>query len=148
VKRVLLRLVLALLGLGSLFLPLLDDPPLQSGAYVQDVRATSAVIAMVTATPEVLHAEVNDTEDGRPMPVAEPVGAVRRHLFHVTGLKPGAKYAFRVFVEFKWAREEGSFRTPPADDKAPVRFCAFGDSGDQPWWVWLQTSPLFYWPAR
>jgi hypothetical protein len=91
---------------------------------------------------------VNDTEDGRPMPVAEPVGAVRRHLFHVTGLKPGAKYAFRVFVEFKWAREEGSFRTPPADDKAPVRFCAFGDSGDQPWWVWLQTSPLFYWPAR
>jgi hypothetical protein len=150
--RALLRLGLLLLGLGSLFLPLLDDPPLQSGAYVQDVREHSAVIAMVTATPEMLRAEVRAADGGAAATVDVENAAVRRHRFHTIGLLAASRYAYRVLDGGGAVRDEGSFRTPPAadgsGDREPVRFCALGDSGDQPWWVWLQTAPLFYWPAR
>ena len=143
----LVRCGLWLLGFASLWLPLLDDPPLQSGAYVQDVREDSAVVAMVTATPAVRVLRVLDGS-GKPVPVPADATPRRRHEFHVTGLQAGARYSFTVADAKGAGVDEGSFRTPPRDDRAAVRFCVVGDSGGQPWWVWLQTSPLWYWPAR
>jgi len=142
-----LRIGCLLLGVGALFLPLLDDPPLQSGACVSDVRVDRAIVAMVTQAAVELRIEVFG-DDGKLLPGAAAEGARRRHEFAVRGLQAGQRYTFRVYDDKGALRDQGSFRTPPADDLAPVRFATLGDSGDQPWWVWLQNTPLLYWPAR
>ena len=80
--RRLVRRGLWLLGIGCLLLPLFDDPPLQTGAYLQDVTQDSAVVAMVTAAPAERSLAVRDA-DGNEVSVAgsftdwEPVPMAR-----------------------------------------------------------------------
>ncbi|MBK8095916.1 MAG: metallophosphoesterase [Planctomycetes bacterium] len=141
------RLLSWLAAFGCLWLPVFDDPPLQTGAYVQNVTTTSACVAMMTAAPCQLMVRVT-ASDGRLLGEFAESSARRRHALTVTGLEAGREYAFTVIGAGRLA--DGRIRTPPpaGDDRAPVRFAALGDSGAVPWWVWLQRNALFHLPAR
>lgn len=138
------RRVLWLLGFACLWLPVFDDPPLRSGAYLQDVTGTSAVVRMITAAPETLTWEVADIQG---TVVTRGSTSGRRHEFNCTGLEAGYSYDYLARDAAGARRDGGHFRTPPANDLNAVRFCVLGDSGALPWWVWLQRSSLFWVPA-
>jgi len=146
VRARLLRWILWAAGFACLWLPVLDDPPLRTGAYLQDVTADAATVAMITAAPARLACTVRDA-DGNVVAAAADPGERRRHALRVTGLRPGSEYRYTV-EENGAVRDGGRLRTAPADDRSAVRFGFLGDSGAQPWWVWLQDTPLFHLPAR
>lgn len=136
---------LALAGFGCLWLNVLDDPPLVTGACVQDVTADSAMLGIVTAEASAATVTVRD-------PAGQVVHsrrdeAVRRHSFAIAGLQPGVRYTWTMDVDGA-APESGTFRTVAPGDGQPVRFAFLGDSGRVPWWVWLQRAPILHWPAR
>lgn len=141
------RRLLWLAGAVVLFLPILDDPPLATGAYVQNVSAHGGVVAMTTAAPEVLGIRVVD-ESGAVVAAFADRTPRRRHEFAIEGLKAAHVHHFSVHDAAGEAVEHGRFRTAPEDDEAKVRFAVVGDSGGAPWWVWVQRSPLFHLPAR
>lgn len=136
-----------MLGFGCLWLPVCDDPPLQTGAYLQDVTTTSAVVAMITAAPTELRCRVLD-DQGAEVAVASGDGPRRHHALRISGLQAGRHYSYRVLGAGDRPLDAGDFSTAPEDDAAPVRFAFVGDSGGQPWWVWLQDAPILYLPAR
>lgn len=145
-KRWLRRLLWAT-GFGCLWINALDDPPLWTGAYVQDVSDVAATVAMITAIPEELHLTVLG-------PGGEEVASIRdslrrRHALRVTGLDPGLSYTYAL-ASAAGILDRGSFRTAPdpGDDRASVKFAFVGDSGDQAWWVWLQKTPILHLPSR
>lgn len=142
-----LRPILWLAGFGCLWLNVFDDPPLWTGAYVQDVTAVAATVASITADPEELDLKVF-AADGSVV-ASQQDTLRRRHALRVTGLTAGKRYTY-VLASASGREERGSFRTAPlpGDDQAPVRFAFAGDSGDQAWWVWLQKTPIFYLPSR
>lgn len=147
VNQRLARLGLWSLAFGCLWLPLFDDPPLRTGAYVQDVSTDRAVVALVTAGPRTCTLLLRDAA-GREVPVPGPASTGRRHAFELTGLTAGSEYGYEIRDADGALRDRGSFTTAPAEDGAPVRFAVVGDSGGLPPWVWLQRSPLFHLPAR
>ncbi len=120
-RRVVVRGLLWALGAGCLLLPVLDDPPLQTGPYVQDVRADSVVIAMMTAAPLQLLVALDGPGD--PIPAMYESLPVRRHEFRITGLRPGRIYDFTVQESKKGeggrVLDRGSFRTPNDDELTP-----------------------------
>jgi hypothetical protein len=140
------RACLWLLGSACLLLPVFPPPPLQSGAYVQDVTTTTAVVAMITAAPATRSLRVVDAA-GAVQQVAAAGAPARRHAFAVTGLRPDTAHEFEVLDGSGSAVDRGSFHTAPADDATPVHFAVIGDSGGLPWWIWLQRSPLIHLPA-
>jgi hypothetical protein len=142
-----LRRFLWLAGFGCLWAHVFNDPPLRSGVYVQNVTEAAATIAKITVDPVAMSVTVSD-ESGSEV-VRKSGRARRRHALRVEGLKAGHNYTYIVRIP-EHEEERGSFRTAPAlgDDLAPVRFAFVGDSGDQPWWVWQQKTPLFYIPVR
>lgn len=141
-----LRIGLWLSGLGLLLLPVLDDPPLQSGVYLQHVTSQSAVVCKVTPLAADLELRVSDGA----VEVARLTSTQRRrHEFAVTGLAAGRTYGFQLFLRgAAEPLENGEIRTAPTSDREPIRIAAVGDSGAQPWWVWFAQSPLLYGPAR
>ena len=139
-----MRRVLWLAGFGCLWIHAVDDPPLYTAPYVQRVSTSGATIAQIRAEPTAQTVSVLD-ESGAVVARRESP-AQRRHEVRIEGLEPARRY--RYTVEAGGEVEAGSFRTPPADDAAKVRFAFCGDSGDQPWWVWLQRTPLLHLPAR
>lgn len=138
------RRALWLAGFGCLWINVVDDPPLYTSPYVQNVSASAATIAQIRATPTPQAVSVYD-DQGRVVARRESP-AQRRHATRVEGLAPAREYRYEVEAEGRV--ERGTFRTPPTDDRAKVRFAFCGDSGDQPWWVWLQRTPLMHLPAR
>ena len=135
-------------GFGCLWLNLLDAPPLQSGAYVQDVGGGAATLAMITPAPCRLACVVRD-ESGAEVCRIEGADARRRHALRASGLGHGRRYLFSLFDPTSGEEiDAGSFVTPPAEDAAPVRFAFVGDSGGLPGWVWLQRAPIVHLPAR
>ena len=134
-----------LAGFGCLWLNVVDDPPLYTEPYVQNVTTDAATIAQIrsAAGPQVftVFAEGSDQVVGRRESPSQ-----RRHAVRFEGLAAGQRYRYEVEADGEVAR--GSFRTAPVDDAATVRFAFCGDSGDQPWWVWLQRTPLLHLPAR
>lgn len=142
----LLRALLWMLAIGCLWLPICADPPLRSGAYLQNVTQDAATVAMITPSPVVLTCEVRDVT-GEVVTRLADTEARRRHALRVTGLHPGTEYRYEL-REGDRLRGAGSLRTSPADDRAPVEFAFLGDSGGQPWWIWLQNAPVAYWLAR
>ena len=135
-----------LLGFACLWLNVADDPPLRSEAYVLDVDAESVTIGLITSAPSRVSVECFD-RSGASVGGVLAGEAARRHAMRVPKLLPGVEYEYRVAVDGEVAYR-GSVRTAPVDDRAPVRFAFLGDSGDQPWWVWLQRTPVLHWPAR
>jgi hypothetical protein len=141
-----LRALLWMVGFGCLWLNVLDDPPLHTDAYVLDVGADRAVIGLITAVPERVAMVMRDA--GGAEVAAQAAGeARRRHQFAVAGLRPGLAYDYALTAADGRAWT-GRVRTVPGGDRAAVRFAFLGDSGDQPWWVWLQRTPALHWPAR
>ena len=140
-----LRILLWAAGFGCLWLNLLDDPPLRSGAYVQHVTADAATIAKITAHRTRAECVVR-AEGGAPLRIVGEANR-RRHVLRATGLQPATQYEFELTMA-DGSRESGRFRTAPVGDDAAVRFAFLGDSGDQPWWVWLQRTPILHFPAR
>jgi len=145
-KRWLRRLLWAT-GFGCLWINALDDPPLWTAPYVQDVTSNAATVAMITAAPEKVHLVVYGPGGSE---IAELQDSLRRrHALRVDGLEPGESYTYAIVTE-AGSVERGSFQTAPAagDDAAPVKFAFVGDSGDQAWWVWLQKTPILHLPSR
>lgn len=143
--RIWLRRGLWLIGFGCLLLNVADDPPLWTGAYLQDVGREEATVACITAAAAQLTLTVRGP-DGAALPAVAEASASRRHALRIRGLQPGAEYTYQL--EGAGGVETGRIRTAPAEDRSPVRFAFLGDSGRQPWWVWLQRTPLLHWPAR
>ena len=147
--RIWLRRGLWALALSVPLLPLLDAPPLATGAYVQDVRSTSAIVCKVTGASADLDLLVGD-ELGQVRRLVSR--GLRRHAFVVEGLAPGQQHRWRMVAAGALdGGEEGRIHTPPAGDTGdgePVRFAIVGDSGGLPWWIWMQTSWLFRVPAE
>lgn len=142
----LVRRFLWIAGFACLWAPVLDDPPLRTDAYLLDVAPTAATVAMITAGPTQLACTVRRA-DGTTVAALEGTADRRRHRLRVAGLQPGTEYRYTV-TEGGRPVAEGRLATPPADDRAPVRFAFLGDSGAQPWWVWLQKAPALHLPAR
>jgi len=140
-----MRRALWIAGFGCLWLNVLDDPPLRTGAYVQNVTTSAATIAQITSEPAERHLTVFDAADEVVANVHS--SARRRHELRAEGLKPGSEYRYQL-ASRDGGVVEGTFRTAPAGDDAKVRFAFCGDSGDQPWWVWLQKTPILHLPAR
>jgi acid phosphatase type 7 len=130
---------------GCLLLNVADDPPLWTGAYLQDVGCDGATVACITAEPAQLTLTVRGP-GGADLPQITETAARRRHALRVQGLQPGSEYTYQL--DGAGRVETGRIKTAPASAEAPVRFAFLGDSGRQPWWVWLQRSPLLHWPAR
>jgi hypothetical protein len=140
----------------ALLVPVLDDPPLHSGCYVQDLRVDGASVALIDAVPRTLGtaaAFALADPDARSAPAdAKPVATAadehsaprRRHVFRFTGLEAGRRYAYRVTDTRGEVVGEGSFRTLATDQGQRVRFAILGDSGGVPWWGWMQQSPGFH----
>lgn len=141
-----MRRLLWFAGFLCLWAPVLDDPPLQTGAYLLDVTPQAATVAMVTAQPTRLSCIVR-RPDGAVAAKVDGAPDRRRHRLRVQGLQPGTEYHYAVEQDGRTVAE-GRLATPPPDDRSPVRFAFLGDSGAQPWWVWLQKAPLFHLPAR
>ena len=139
-----LRRLLWVAGFGCLWLNVLDDPPLRSGAYLQDVTTDAVTVAKITAGPTRATCTVFEVGGATVAHVEAP--AQRRHALRVTGLRPGTEYAYEFAVDGGEV-ERGRIRTAPDRDDAPVHFAFLGDSGDQPWWVWLQRTPALHWPS-
>ncbi|MFT4516009.1 MAG: putative phosphodiesterase [Planctomycetota bacterium] len=142
-----LRRLLWLTGFGCLWLNVLDDPPLRTGAYVQDVTDVAATVAKITATPTQLHLTVFD---GAGEAVADIDSSPRRrHALRAEGLRPGVTYSYSL-TSHDDGEELGTFKTAPkpGDDQAKLKFAFVGDSGDQAWWVWLQKTPIMHLPSR
>jgi hypothetical protein len=138
--------LLWLAAVACLWLNLLDDPPLHSGAYLQDVGTDGATIAKITAAPTRLRCVVTD-EAGDVVQTVEDVRDRRRHALRVGGLRADSTYSYELTAGSEDV-ERGRIRTAPDRDDVPVRFAFLGDSGDQPWWVWLQRTPALHLPAR
>ncbi len=141
-----LRWLLWAAGFGCLWLHVHDDPPLCTEPYVQDVTTDAATIAIVLAQPAGASVRVRDG-GGKVVGTVRSDVVRRRHAMRVRALLPGTEYAYTVEVD-GGAVGDGRIRTAPDDDRAAVRFAFLGDSGDQPWWVWLQRNALWHWPAR
>lgn len=146
VRARLIRGVLWLCGFGLLWVPVLDDPPLATGAYVQDVTTTSAIVAAITRSAAQVEATLSD--GGAVVAIVRGAENRRHHTVRFERLEPGHRYAYVLREVGGGEIGSGRISTAPADDRAPVHFAFLGDSGDQPWWVWLQRSPAMNLPAR
>lgn len=140
-----IRRGLWLAGFGCLWLNVIDDPPLHTGPYVQNVSKDAATIARICDEAQSLELVVLDA-DGEVVH-SERSPAQRRHAVRVEGLQPGQSYRYSLGASAS-DRDLGTFRTAPDGDDQRVRFAFCGDSGDQPWWVWLQRTPMMHLPAR
>jgi len=146
VRRRWIRRALWLAGFACLWLNVGDDPPLESGGLVLAVTSQSVTVGVIAAGPTAATARLFDAH-GAVVAQHEAALARRRHEFTFAQLDPGTAYDFAI--ELGGGRvERGRARTAPTDDAAPVRFAFLGDSGGQPWWVWLQSAPAMHWPAR
>lgn len=142
------------LALASLLLPSQPEPPLRTGAYVQDVTPTRAKICWVQPpSAEVVlsvvpHKDVSASRE-IPAPKVAWLSAGARRVAQVTELLPATPYTFTTTIGGHVRSDlTGSFRTPPATVDARVRFAVLGDSGGLPWWVNFSRSPLFGTLAR
>lgn len=135
-----------LLGFGCLWLNVCDDPPLHTGACLREVTSTGATVATIAAADCSAQLRLFGPDGALLQEVAQP-SPRRRHALRVEGLRPGTEYRYELRLDGE-PFEAGRIRTAPEGDNAAVRFALCGDSGDQPWWVWLQRTPLWHWPAR
>lgn len=134
--------ILVVVGVG-LFGKWCDAPAFATGSYLQAVTSRTAVIVRVSAEPVSLAAELQvDGESVRQTDLAAPK---RRHEIFVDALEPDTRYEYLLRDDQSVVVDSGSFVTHSEVDGKPVRFAVIGDSGGQPWWVYMQRSPAFAW---
>lgn len=102
--------------------------PLPRDPYVQNVSASSAVIAWTSQEPDVGYVEYGETlqlgrkgKDGR-------VG--RRHAVKLSELKPGSTYYYRLMRNGKPSKVNRLRTAPLGSDGSRFAFAVIGDSGD------------------
>ncbi len=139
------RILLWLLGIGCLFLPIFGDPPLHTGAYVQRVVGSRAVVAMITAEPTELYLELEGEDGGRRRLASK---RRRRHVFELENLGADQVYRYEVLDSDGVELDRGSFRSAPDRDDSKIRFALVGDSGEFPDWIALRRSALLQLPIR
>jgi len=139
------KLAVAVLIATLLFVPSQPEPPLRSGAYVQDVTPTSARVCWIGDRGDGLELAVTARRGaGAPAPV-QWLQRGERCEASIEGLAPGSDYVYTTTVGGRRDDElSGSFRTPPATTDARVRFAVLGDSGGLPVWVNLSRAPIFH----
>ncbi len=128
-----------------LLLPSHPEPRVRSGAYVQDVRTTSAKICWLGWQAVAVEMSVVPEAGGDPLPV-EWLRRGNHCVVRATGLAPGTRYRYVAKETVAdgsavVAELSGSFTTPPVAADARVRFGVVGDSGGLPFWINLTRSP-------
>ena len=141
-----LRRSLWLAGFACLWVNVCDDPPLASGSYLVDVTQHSAILGLITADPVVVTATVRN-DKGQVVVRMVDERPRRRHHFAAAGLSPGSSFEYLLESE-GCEPERGTIRTAPPGDRGHFKIAFLGDSGDQPWWVWLQRTPALHLPAK
>jgi predicted phosphodiesterase len=94
--------------------------------YVQNVSASSAVIAWVSEKPDVGLVEYGETPRLGHKGTDARVG--RRHAVTLGALEPGSTYYYRV-AETDSSSEMCRFRTAPTGEASRFAFAVIGDSG-------------------
>jgi 3',5'-cyclic AMP phosphodiesterase CpdA len=102
--------------------------PFVSDPYVQDVRATSAVVALADTSERALVLEWSEARGGVTRTVVE-AKATKLHALRAEGLTPDTEYVYRLRTEKGRLAGESTFRTAPLAGTREVTFVAFGDSG-------------------
>src|SRR5690606_27145706 len=103
------------LALASLLLPSQPEPPLRTGAYVQDVTPTSAKVCWVGEPADDVVLDVRAEDAGGAAPEVVWLSAGERRVAQVRGLTPATRYRFAATVGGEVRAElTGSFRTAPA----------------------------------
>ncbi|MEZ5964463.1 MAG: metallophosphoesterase [Planctomycetota bacterium] len=138
------KLVLGLTLATLLLAPSWPEPPLRTGAYVQDVTRTSAKICWVGDRGDGVALVVTARGGGGAPSVAWQERG-ERTVALVTGLLPATEYEFVANEgERRHTDLSGTFKTPPATSDARVRFAVLGDSGGLPLWVNLSRAPIVH----
>jgi predicted phosphodiesterase len=112
---------------------------IERGPYVQNVSATSALIAWTTSTPGdsiVEYWSDSNQQDCRPQApcqtgLREDAYATKWHGVTLSNLLPSTDYSYQVRTSGRpLADGAGSFRTAPAPSQgSEIAFVVFGDSG-------------------
>lgn len=140
--------LVVLVGVLLLLLPSHPEPRVRSGAYVQDVRQTSAKICWLGWEDTTVEFSVVPEAGGAAVPV-EWLRRGGRCVVRASGLTAGVRYRYLAAAEGKVLDAlSGSFVTPPATTDARVRFAVVGDSGGLPPWVNVQQSPPIHLLSR
>ncbi len=101
-----------------------QPPP--RGPYVQNVSASSSVIAWTSDEPNVGSVEYGETPElGR---IELDAQFDRRHAVVLSDLNPGSTYHYRV-TEVGGVPATGRFRTAPVGEGSRFSFAVVGDSG-------------------
>ena len=102
--------------------------PLPRDPYVQNVSASSAVIAWTSQEPDVGYVEYGETPRLGRVGTGDRVG--RRHAVTLPDLESGSTYYYRVMRTGKLS-EVNRFRTAPSGSEGSrFAFAVIGDSGD------------------
>ncbi len=112
-------------------------PALPRQPYLQQVTATTATVGWVTASPVSAHVAITSPPGSL---LGTTPAVVENYALRTDGetqmwsattdLEPDTVYCYQVADDTQNLTERTGFKTAPAaDDPAPVRFLAFGDSG-------------------
>ncbi len=122
-------------------------PALVRQPYVQRTTGTSAVVMWTTTDDTPVRVSVT-TPAGEAVASVAAVGEPAKHfsgqrVAEIEGLEPGATYCYQLEAGKAALTERAGFRTaPPPGSGEPVRFVAFGDSGDGGDEQWLVRNQL------
>ena len=103
-----------------------DSQPPPRGPYVQNVSASSGVIAWVSVKPGVGLVEYGETPRLGREEIDTRVG--RRHAVALSGLDPGSTYHYQVAGD-EGGSETGRLHTAPEGEDSRFVFAVIGDSG-------------------
>ena len=106
--------------------------------YLQQIEATTAQVLWTSRDPQPATVEVT-RPDGRVvvrvaarLDASSPTPEGQQYVAKLTGLRPGTQYCYRILDSDGPQVERTGFRTAPAPGSGkPVRFVAWGDSGEQ-----------------
>ncbi|PIE24410.1 MAG: hypothetical protein CSA62_03790 [Planctomycetota bacterium] len=134
--------IISLVFLVICLLFLRPGQPVRSGPIVHQVSENSAVILVhgEASGRRELSVEVADATG----PVGKrllPSGSPERSTFRLTGLEAGTQYRYQLYDNGKIVGK-GGFRTAPPAGTGSLRFVAFGDTGDLPWWGFMLDGPI------
>jgi PKD repeat protein len=107
-------------------------PSLVRGPYLQSASESGITVVFRTSTAATSTLRYG-TQAGPPWDHELTGASATTHVFELTGLRPGTRYAYEIASGGALLAEgpDCSFRTaPPDNSRAPLRFVAWGDSGN------------------
>src|SRR5262245_60547648 len=107
-------------------------PNLTRGPYLQSASATGITVVFQTSTADTSTLRYG-TRPGPPWDFEVSGASATTHVFPLTALQPGTRYYYEVASggAVLAGGKEHTFQTaPPENSRAPLRFLAWGDSGN------------------